>query len=65
MVVKTEDGFILYNKQCQLRSNHHKKIFFFAKSPKKDNWEVTEKIPTGFEIIHSKFTNLPMLKRSI
>ncbi len=55
-------SYILHSKDTQLKNGGTQTLYFFAKE-EKDNAEVLESVPSGYQVSESK-NGLPVLKKN-
>ena len=52
--------YYLHGKQVELRNHRIQQIYYFAKQPRAG---ALDEVPKGYEVVESKRTGLPVLKR--
>ncbi len=54
--------YILHTKDVTLKNGRVQTIYFFAREPKEEG--VLDAVPAGYEVMETKRTSMPVLKRS-
>ena len=57
---RRRETYFLHARDVELRNHHAQRIYFFAKTERRD---AVDELPDGYEVVENQRTGLPVLRK--